>query len=53
VPKLIVCSEVVMLRAFRRAIRPVIVTLLRALPSPDKCGCAARKEWMIRQIEAI
>jgi hypothetical protein len=38
---------------FRRAIRPAILPILRALPSPVKCGCAARKEWMIRQIEAI
>jgi hypothetical protein len=38
---------------FRRGIRPVIIALLRALPSPEKCGCQARKEWMIKQIEAI
>jgi hypothetical protein len=38
---------------FRRSIRPVTIALLRAVPSPQKCGCAARKEWMIRQIESI
>ena len=38
---------------FRRAIRPLVLALLRAMPSPEKCGCASRKEWMIRQIEAI
>lgn len=42
-----------MLRAFRRTLRPAIIALLRTLPSPEKCGCASRKEWMIRQIEAI
>ncbi len=42
-----------MLRAFRRSIRPLIIALLRAMPSPEKCGCAARKDWMIKQIEAI
>ena len=41
------------IRAFRRRIRPAILALLRSLPSPEKCGCAARKEWMIKQIEAI
>jgi hypothetical protein len=41
------------LRLFRRSIRPLVLALLRALPSPEKCGCQARKEWMIRQIEAI
>jgi hypothetical protein len=41
------------LRAFRRRIRPLILGLLRAMPSPEKCGCASRKEWMIKQIEAI
>ena len=35
---------------FRRLMRPAILALLRALPSPEKCGCQARKEWMIRQI---
>ena len=40
-------------RMFRRGIRPAILALLRALPSPEKCGCAARKKWMIEQIEAI
>lgn len=38
---------------FRRSIRPLVLALLRVLPSPVKCGCAARKEWMIRQIQAI
>ena len=42
-----------MLRTFRRLVRPVVIAALRALPSPEKCGCAARKEWMIKQIEAI
>jgi len=42
-----------MLRTFRRSIRPIVLAVLRALPSPEKCGCATRKEWMIRQIEAI
>jgi hypothetical protein len=42
-----------MLNAFRRSIRPIVISLLRALPSPEKCGCQARKEWMIKQIEAI
>ncbi len=42
-----------MLRAFRRAIRPAVVAILNALPSPQGCGCAARKRWMIERIEAI
>jgi hypothetical protein len=42
-----------MLRTFRRLIRPGVIAVLRVLPSPEKCGCAARKEWLIRQIEAI
>ncbi len=42
-----------MILAIRRTIRPLAIALLRALPSPEKCGCAARKEWMIRQIEAL
>jgi hypothetical protein len=42
-----------MLRAFRRAIRPGVIAILRALPSPEKCGCASRKKWMIERIEAI
>lgn len=41
------------LRAFRRAILPAVVAILRAMPSPERCGCASRKEWLIRQIEAI
>jgi hypothetical protein len=40
-------------RSFRRLIRPVVLGVLRALPSPEGCGCAARKRWMIKQIEAI
>jgi hypothetical protein len=40
-------------RAFRRWVRPAILALLRSLPSPEKCGCAARKDWMIKQIEVI
>jgi hypothetical protein len=42
-----------MLRLLRRALRPLVIALLRAMPSPEKCGCQARKEWMIRQIEAL
>ena len=42
-----------MIRAFRRAVRPAIIRMLRAMPSPEKCGCAARKKWMIERIEAI
>lgn len=42
-----------MLQAFRRLIRPGVIALLRAMPSPEKCGCAARKARMIRQIETI
>jgi len=42
-----------MLRAIRRSIRPMVIAVLRALPSPEKCGCQARKDWLIRQIEAI
>lgn len=38
---------------FRRTIRPVVLALLRALPSPEGCGCAARKRWLIAQIQAI
>jgi hypothetical protein len=41
------------IRAFRRLIRPLILALLIAMPSPEKCGCASRKEWLIQQIEAI
>jgi hypothetical protein len=44
---------VVLLRMFRRLIRPAVIQMLRAVPSPEKCGCASRKEWMIKQIEAI
>lgn len=42
-----------MLHAFRRSIRPLVIAVLRALPSPEGCGCAARKRWMIERIEAI
>jgi hypothetical protein len=42
-----------MLRSFRRLIRPLVIAVLRAMPSPEKCGCQARKEWMIQRIEAI
>ena len=38
---------------FRRVIRPFVLRVLRAMPSPEKCGCQSRKEWLIRQIEAI
>jgi hypothetical protein len=41
------------LRLFRRGIRPAIVAALRAMPSPEKCGCLGRKQWLIRQIETI
>jgi hypothetical protein len=41
------------LRILRRSIRPMVLALLRALPSPEGCGCQARKEWMIRKIETI
>jgi hypothetical protein len=40
-------------RSLRRLVRPAILALLRAMPSPEKCGCASRKEWLIKQIEAI
>jgi hypothetical protein len=40
-------------RTFRRLMRPAVLALLNALPSPQGCGCKARKEWLIRQIEAI
>jgi hypothetical protein len=42
-----------MLQVIRRAIRPVVIAILRSLPSPEGCGCAARKRWLITQIEAI
>lgn len=42
-----------MLLAFRRAIRPAVLAILRALPSPEECGCASRKQWLISQIEAL
>lgn len=42
-----------MLKKLRRSIRPAVIAILRAIPSPEKCGCASRKEWMIKQIEAI
>lgn len=42
-----------MLIEYRRAMRPIVIAILRALPSPAKCGCAARKEWLIKQIQAI
>ena len=42
-----------MLLRFRRTIRPFVVAFLRALPSPDGCGCAARKAWLMKQIEAL
>lgn len=42
-----------MLRALRRTIRPAVIALLLRMPSPEKCGCQARKEWLIRQIESI
>lgn len=38
---------------FRRLIRPPLLALVRVLPSPERCGCAARKEWLIRYIESI
>jgi hypothetical protein len=42
-----------MLRLFRRSVRPLVLAVVRAMPSPEKCGCAARKDWLIKQIEAI
>jgi hypothetical protein len=42
-----------MVRRFRVIIRPAIIAMLRAMPSPAKCGCLSRKEWLIRHIEAI
>ncbi len=42
-----------MKRTFRRWIRPAAIALLNALPSPESCGCKARKDWMIKQIQAI
>ena len=42
-----------LIRAFRRVIRPAILVVIRALPSPEGCGCAARKRWLIAQIEMI
>lgn len=41
------------LRLFRRLVRPAVIALLKTLPSPEGCGCKGRKEWMIRQLEAI
>lgn len=41
------------LRLFRRSIRPAVIALLRALPSPEGCGCASRKQWLIKQVESI
>jgi hypothetical protein len=38
---------------FRRLIRPAVLALLKKMPSPQGCGCAARKQWMIERIEAI
>ena len=37
----------------RKSVRPLVLAILRAMPSPEKCGCASRKAWMIKQIEAI
>jgi hypothetical protein len=42
-----------MLLAIRRFIRPFVIAVLRSIPSPEQCGCQARKEWIIRRIEAI
>lgn len=42
-----------MIRAFRRVIRPAVIAVLRAMPSPEGCGCAGRKRRLIAQIEAI
>lgn len=38
---------------FRRMIRPVVLPLIRALPSPEGCGCASRKARLIAYIESI
>jgi hypothetical protein len=42
-----------MVRLLRLRLRPLVLAVLRAMPSPEKCGCASRKAWMIRQIEAL
>jgi hypothetical protein len=42
-----------MVTRFRRTIRPLVLAVLRAMPSPEGCGCASRKAWMIKRIEAI
>lgn len=39
--------------AFRRLIRPAVLALLNVMPSPEGCGCAARKRWLITRIEMI
>jgi hypothetical protein len=42
-----------MITRLRRMIRPPLLALIRALPSPEGCGCAARKEWLIDYLESI
>jgi hypothetical protein len=42
-----------MITRLRRMIRPPLLTIIRALPSPEGCGCAARKEWLIEYLESI
>lgn len=42
-----------MLKLFRRAIRPVVIAVLKVMPSPHGCGCARRKAEMIALIESI
>lgn len=42
-----------LLQVFRRSIRPLVLAVLRAMPSPEGCGCGSRKRWLIARIEAI
>lgn len=42
-----------LLRTFRRSLRPVVIRILLAVPSPEGCGCKGRKEWLVRQISSI
>ena len=42
-----------MLTSFRRFIRPAVIAVLRAMPSPEGCGCGARKRALITRIELI
>lgn len=42
-----------MIRALRRLIRPAVIAVISALPSPEKCGCAARKTRLLEYIRSI